>query len=360
MKNLLFAAASLASLLLMGCNKLNPAVCAEDGATCELNLHLTDNALTKVTGTTGTNEAKIQNVQIFVFRTGKDDANSVLDACTSLGFDGAAVDVSKINLKCTVGSRQIYAIANADADYTADGSVGTVADLLSKTMMLEKMEADRLLMLGNLKVDLVSGTQGHSVTVYRACASVILESVTNEMQASIYRKDGSFKIKNVYLTNVPAKINFGQTIKASSLSESDCWYARMTAETDSGKNKLIYDAQAETIVNPGSANANKTAHTFYTFPNDCDSKTDAAWCPRATRLVIEAMYYDGTAWRDCYYPITLYKSAPGLEANKQYKVNLTVNRPGSDDPDKPIVFGDLSGTITVSDWFTGESYTETI
>ncbi len=361
MKNSILFFASVAALVSVGCNKIGPDAGIETRSGCELNLQLTDNSLTKVTGTTGTDESMIRNVQIFVFRAGADDKSSVLDACLSKGFDAelsGSASYNDLSLKCTVGARHVFAIVNADIDYTADESVGTLSDLLSKTMSLSKMRADKLLMIGeNRNVSLSSGTQSQTVEVHRTCASVILESVKNDMQASVYRKDGRFKIKNVYLVNVPAEVNLGRTLAASSLS-AQSWYARGTAETDAEKNKLIYDAQTETVVNYGTKN--ESVHTFYTFPNDCAAITDAAWSPRATRLVVEALYNDGKEWHSCYYPITLYKAAPGLEANKQYRVNLIVNRPGSDSPDKPVEFGDISGTISVVDWVAGESYTETI
>ncbi len=365
MKNLVLFSASVAAVLAVGCNKLPvsaPSNYPDESEICELKLCLNDGVSTKVTTASEALEAKIQNVQVFVFRAGADDKSSVLDACLAEGF-GTELNKDKTHgltsLKCTVGNRHIYAIVNADKDYTSDGSIGTVADLLSKTMTLSAMRADKLLMIGcNRGVTLASGSQSQAVTVERTCASVILESVKNEMLAAVYQKAGSFKIKNVYLTNVPAQINFGQTVKASSLTDADAWYARMSAETDSAKKALIYDAQAATVLDYDSKNT--TVHTFYSFPNDCaDSKSDT-WSQRATKLVVEAEYNDGSAWHTCYYPITLYKSGAGLDANKQYRVNLTINRPGSDNPDKPVEFSTLSGTIKVADWANGTSYTETI
>lgn len=365
MKNLVLFSASVAAVLAVGCNKLPvsaPSNDYDESEICELKLCLNDGVSTKVTAASEANEAKIQNVQVFVFRAGADDKSSVLDACLAEGF-GTELNKDKTHglasLKCTVGKRHIFAIVNADVDYTADGSIGTVADLLAKTMTLSAMRADKLLMIGsNRGVTLESGSQSQKVTVTRACASVILESVKNEMQAAVYRKTGSFKIKNIYLTNVPAQINFGQTVKASSLTDANAWYARMSAETDSAKKSLIYDAQTATVLDYDNKNA--TVHTFYSFPNDCEASTADTWSQRATKLVVEAEYNDGTAWHTCYYPITLYKSGAGLEANKQYKVNLTINRPGSDNPDKPVEFSTLSGTITVADWAAETSYEETI
>ncbi len=368
MKNSFLFLASAAAFVAVGCNKLPvtaPQVGGSEGEVCELKLSLDGGLATKVTGEVLANENKIRNVQIFVFRAGSDDSGSVLDACLAEGFGGTELNGDKTysaaSLKCTVGKRHIYVIVNADVNYTADGSVGTVADLLAKTMKLSGMRADKLLMIGGARdVTLDSGTQSQGIKVRRACASVILQSIKNEMQSAVYQKTGSFKIKDIYLTNVPAIINFGQTAPASSLKDDGSWYARMGAETDSNKKALIYDggSQSGTVLEYGKTYTN--AHTFYTFPNDCGDVIGGTWSPRATRLVIAATYSDGRNWHDCYYPITLYNSGSGLEANKQYKVNLTINRPGSDNPDKPVEFRDLTCTITVEDWAEGTSYTETI
>ena len=366
MKNLFLFSASVAALLAVGCNKLpvpSPEVTTDENGYCELKLCLADNALTKVTGDPAAGETVIRNVQIFVFRAGADDKSSMLDACLAKGFDtalSASGTYSDISLKCTVGKRHIYAIVNADANYTSDGSVGTLADLLAKTMMLSGMNSDMLLMTGCERgVTLNALNQTQTVKVYRSCASVILQSVKNEMQSAVYQKAASFIIKKIYLTNVPARINFGMTLPASSLKDENAWYARQGAETVAGNRKLIYDELSSDAYLEYKSVYN-TQHTFYTFPNDCADVSGGSWSPRATRLVIEAKYSDGTAWHDCYYPITLYKSGEGLEANRQYKVNLTINRPGSDDPDKPVEFSTLSGTITVANWENGTTYTETI
>ncbi len=364
MKNSFLFFASVAALVAVGCNKQSvtaPSAGSGEGEVCELKLSLDGGLATKVTDAASAKENKIQNVQVFVFRAGSDDSSSVLDACLAEGFGGTELNkegsYGAASLRCTVGKRHIYVIVNADVDYT--GSVGTLADLLAKTMSLSAMRADKLLMIGGERnVTLDSGTQSQEIKVARACASVILQSIKNDMQAAVYQKAGSFKIKDIYLTNVPAIVNFGQTAPASSITDAGLWYARMKAETDSAKKALIHDSQSGTVLEYRETYA--TAHTFYTFPNDCGDVTGGIWSPRATRLVIEATYSDGRNWHDCYYPITLHTSGSGLEANKQYKVNLTINRPGSDDPDKPVVFRDLTGTITVENWADGTSYTETI
>ena len=131
----------------------------------------------------------------------------------------------------------------------------------------------------------------------------------------------------------------------------------MKAET---RSSLIYDDVSGVVLDYGKTY--NTVHSLYSFPNDCKPDTAPVWSPRATRLVIEASYDDGAVAHDFYYPITLYNESTrkGLEANKQYKVNLTIRRPGSDSPDKPVEFDAVTGSIHVASWENGEGYTETI
>ena len=363
MKNsTIIALAAVAALSSAACTKSAQPESAVNGESCSLSLAFNGGAATRATGQTGAKESMIQNVQVFVFRTGAGTEEGLLDVCKSAGFDtplnfdASSSPYSGMTLECTVGKREIYAIVNCDKDYTADGSVLNKAALLSKTIALGDTGADRLFMHGSVVADLKPGQETHSITVKRACAAVVLESIKNGMQAAAYRKPGAFKIKKVYLTNVPARVNFALTASPSSLSDTD-WYAKMKAEAGSS---LIYDDVNGAALDYGKTYS--TVHSLYSFPNDCKPATASAWSPRATRLVIEASYDDGTGAKDFYYPITLYNESTrkGLEANRQYKVNLTIQRPGSDSPDKPVEFDAVTGSIHVASWEDGGGYTETI
>ncbi len=361
MKHFILFGAMLAMFCLCACNKENHSASVEqvNPESCSLSVDLSDvlNLSTKVTGPRDDAELNFQNVQIFVFRSAPAGSSEpeVLDACVSK----SSAPFNDIQLSCTIGRREIWAVVNSATDYCADGSVRTKADLLAKTQMLESSQANSLLMIGSIVEDLLPGKMKLNIPVVRACAKVVLQSVKNEMEAVAYRGKDYFKIKDIYLTNVPASIDFTCSRKASDLSESQ-WYAKRQKETDSRKSALILDSQSAKTLDYGSTY--NTVHTFYSFPNECPSNEDEVWSPRATRLVIEAEFYDGSKYHTCYYPITLYNesTSSGLERNKQYFVNLTVKRPGSDHPDKKVEFETVTGSITVAKWDSGETYTETI
>ncbi len=368
MENLKIIVAATALAIAAGCqitDTASPGQTVPEGEPCTLNVNLADSHVSsKATGQTLADESMIQNVQIFVFRVG-DGENEVLDASVSLGFDtelnhnGYTSSFGGISVECTVGEREVWAVVNSATDYTKDGTVGNLDALKAKTSSLSENSTKKLFMLGSARTTLMTGTSDLSISVKRVCASVILESVTNQLTSYALRRSGAFRLKDIYLVNVPAKVNYGLTQSPSSLSSED-WYAKLGKEADEDKYALIRDKQDAFTLDYGESYT--TAHTFYSYPNDCAPQTSATWSPRATRIVVEAEYYDGTQWIECYYPVTMYNEETeiGLMRNRQYKVRLTIMRPGSDSPDKPVEFNTVSGSIVVEDWESGASYTETI
>lgn len=370
MKRFIFSIILASVCCLNSCNKdvasVTPELIDDENTVLTVSLNEQSGMSTKVVGDTDEAEKTFQNVQVFVFRKAAEGSGEpeVLDACLSKGFDtplsyvatGAYTD---IQLNCTVGSRDVWVIVNAATDFCSDGSIKTKSDLLAKTASLSDLSANSLLMTGDTTIELKPGNSLANVTVRRLCAKVVLESVTNNMESVAYQGADCFRIKDVYLTNVPAIIDYNASRKAADLNEAS-WYAKKQKESDPNKYKLILDTQSPVTLDYNDSY--DTKHTFYTFPNECASNEEDTWSPRATRLVVEAEFYDGSTYHTCYYPITLYneEDSIGIQRNHQYTVKLTVKRPGSDNPDKKVVFETVSGSITVADWETGYSYEETI
>ena len=78
---------------------------------------------------------------------------------------------------------------------------------------------------------------------------------------------------------------------------------------------------------------------FYCYPNPSDGTSFGS---PVTRLVIEGKLR-GTTY---YYPIDL----PGLEADVQYRLDVTLTRAGTTDPDTPAVAGSIRLESQVLDW----------
>ena len=358
-KNLRYIAAGGAALLLAGaCGKLpgngpEPATAAGEVL---LTVNLGGPAGTKVAAQSETNEKMIRNVQIFVFRAGSGGDAGNLEIAASSGFDGeleaGSGSYSGLTLRCTAGEREIWAVVNDSADRTAGpDAVATKGDLLALSHELKDARREKLLMVGGVTRTLYEGREEVELPVRRLAAAVILESVKNDFLSPAYQKSETFRVEDCYLLNVPARINFGGTTEPAALPEA-AWYARMAAETGSPRGDLIYDhPETPKIVNYGSSDT--TPHTFYAYPNNCAVSEDASWSPRATLLVLEASLYNGHEWVKYYYPVAL---DGGLVSNRQYRVSLTVHRPGSLDPNVPVKFDDVTPVVRVTDWEGGDTY----
>ena len=79
--------------------------------------------------------------------------------------------------------------------------------------------------------------------------------------------------------------------------------------------------------------------SFYGYPNPSDGTQFGS---PVTRLVIEGKLRGVTY----YYPIDL----PGLEADVQYRLDVTLTRAGTTDPDTPAVAGSIRLESRVLDW----------
>ncbi len=349
------------SVLLAGaCDKTEPAggQTGVNGPQTVLSVNF-HTPVTKVAAQSESNEKMIRNVQIFVFRAGSGGDAGNLEIAASAGFDqeleASTGSFSGITLKCSTGDREIWAVINDAKDHTSGpDAVATKDDFLALTHDLKDARKDKLLMTGTSgPLTLHEGKENVDITVRRAAASVILESVTQDFSSPAYQKNGVFRVEDCYLLNVPGWVNFAGTIEPSTLP-TDAWYARMEAQTNLSEG-VIYDSVTPKLLNYGDVDT--TPHAFYTYPNDCAPSEDASWCARSTLLVLEASVHNGHDWQKYYYPVAL---AGGLEANKQYRVNLILHRPGTLDVNRPVKIEDVTTVVRVSDWDSGDRYDQDI
>ena len=346
MKNNVSAAGTLMLALALGsCQKLSePMYEEEDGLACSLTLEFTGiDVGTKVLGQDITKECTIHDVQIFVFNssTGKLDAAkrvASLNAVTQYDFTES--------IECTQGPREVWALVNAPVNHVdgaASDMVTRLDDLKSKTCVLTDNSPDHLVMSGSLSAVLNSASQNLSVSVSRLCASVVLESVTNEMYLPAYQKQGKLKILGAYLMNVPAQQNYEKTLSAKTLPQTS-WISANAKSGEAAQKALTQDVYNEVV--ELNQKLGKVS-TFYAFPNDADPSESATWSQRATMLVVEAEV-DGN---QCVYPVQLGELAP----NTKYQVSLKIHRMGSD-PSRPwekIRFDAVTPLVTIADWTVG-------
>lgn len=309
MKKSIFAfAAALAALV--ACNKndvapMQPQNQPETLGPCELTVGICG-SMTKATAVTAENEAMVNNLQVFVFRGDDLDAYATVD------------NAKELTLSCTAGEREVYALVNAP-DYSA---VPGKAALLAKVSELSANSLTNFEMVGSKSVTLPQASTV-SIDVNRIASRVVLKKITrNFTSAALQSLD--FTVDAIYLINVAGNTSYDLSAAPAT------WYN--VAENKGELASLLYDAPASAIANGQSYD---TDHTFYGYPNDLAANT--------TRLVIETTL--GTT--KYYYPINL----PAMESNKSYEIEeVTITRPGSDDPDEPVSFADASFSVNVIDW----------
>ena len=302
-----FAAALVA---LVACNKnevtpMGPQNQPETLEPCELTVGICG-SMTKATAVTKDNEAKVNDLQVFVFRGDELDAYASVD------------NAMELTLSCTAGEREVYALVNAP-EYS---SVSSKTALLAKVSELSANSLTNFEMVGSKSVTLPQASTV-SIDVNRIASRVVLKKVTrNFTSAALQSLD--FTVDAIYLINVAGNTSYDLTAVPGE------WYN--VAKYNSELASLLHDAVGSKIANGAS---HDTVHSFYSYPNDAASKT--------TRLVIETTL--GTT--KYYYPINL----PAMESNKSYEIaEVTITRPGSDDPDVPVSFADATFSINVIDW----------
>lgn len=320
-KTIFFSIAAVAALFITSCNE-NPVMSdfLPEGTPCELNVSVASSRTKAVSAQI--KEEKINNLQIFIFR---EDGS----------LDGYEYGTGN-NLKvlCTAGSgRQVYAVVNGENL----SSVSTRSQLLASVSKLSHNKLESFEMVGNTDTLTISKDNTTiPVSVSRIAARVEVSTISNKMRSAAYQAD-SIEIVAMYLTNVAPTASFDFT---ATPKESD--YFNKMKFVSSAVDSLVSETFSKTKIAYGDSLA--AAHFLYAYPNPSDDTTSGGtWSRRCTRLVIEAKV-GGVKY---YYPINL----PALEHNKSYKIsNLTITKPGSDNPDEPVSTYECTFNLTVDGW----------
>lgn len=320
--NIILAAAALLSLA--ACNKEQGLEFPAQPSTSErtpLTVSISS-PMTKATGVSADDEAKVNTLQVLVFN------GDALDAY------GKASGTSQITLSCTAGERAVYAVVNAEEDF--DG-ISSKAAFLAKGSKLAGNSLSGFVMAGSTTANLPS-TAAVNIDVNRIAARMMVKKITSAFEGAQAGVD--FTVDAIYATNVAGEQ--AKLFEANAALAADAtWFNKMKWET-SAADALVKDAL--TGVNLKGAKSHDTAHSFYVYPNPSEDDENAgAWSPRHTRLVIEATIA-GTKY---YYPLTM----PKLQSNKSYEINeVIIKHLGSSDPDTPVSASDVAFQVTVKDW----------
>ena len=349
MKKIFFIMAAIAAIVCACEPEKDCLPCQEEeAATLNVSLDFEDEAQTKATSyvTNQTYETAINNVQILVF-----DSSGALNA-----YVDAGTKTGSITINTTAGSKTVWGVVNGP-DLSG---ITTLSALQSKAVDLSanSTTASTGFVMAGSTTCTVSSTTTASISVRRLVARVALQKVNNSLPSSY----GAITINNVTLINVVGNQNLNGSASIST------WYNKMGRKDGATASSQIIDGSTNaascptlTFKSVGSSVTNggsltpSTPYLFYTYPNS--TTTDAtgwteSFTARKTRLVVTTTI-SGTKY---YYPIVI--DAPAR--NTAYTVELTITGLGSTDPDKPVVKGSITASVTVQGWSAGAVYEETI
>lgn len=302
-------------------------------------------------------EKKLSSLWFYVF-----DTNGMLDtahACTE-----EDLTARKATIRVKTGGKTVYAVANLPATVqNAANGVATLDELEAVTFALTDNGTNCFIMLAKGTAT-VAATAGDdcTLTLERPVAKISLGTVSNSLPAPF----GAINIQRAFLCNVVGNQNIARNAAAST------WYNQNgTNEENGGKMATIgqggHSAQAADFTYK-NINASVSldgsypgGQAFYAMPNSITAEPgNPAYGSSFVQTCTVLMVVAQIKGKDYYYPVPLNKTLAG---NTEYAVNLTIIGLGNtleDGPLNKIEKADLRATVTVSDWTTGSSYTETI
>ena len=245
-------------------------------------------------------------------------------------------------LTVPTGQVDIWVIANLTEDLRGIPDFNTLSAkkfLLTDNALVNGADGG-LVMAGSAGNVLVreSGTTSCFIQVKRLVARVHVGSIHNALPAG-----RTIASPTLQLSNIAAD----RTLDSGSMPSRWC-----NKLLDRGSDLAAQAPFTGGNIAPG-ADWNCDAR-LYAYPNPIteDHLGGSVFTPRKTRLVFSCMLGDIR----CYYPLTLDR----LEENKSYRVDLTLQRPGSADPDIPVESGTFRFTVVPEDWNAPISYEENL
>lgn len=331
---------TLASIFTISCTK--NLIPVETSGESTLTINLSGTSIdSKAVGSHG-NQADdnyVNTLDIFVFNAAGENAGE-LDAYKRFT---ASDGITNLQLKATTGNKKIYVIANSHRpDWKG---INTLAAFQAVQTSLQKDDVKNFIMTGNIDVTL-QATTSVNIPISRLTARVQLASIKTAFAGGPY---AGLKLTNVkvFLLNVHGVKN----LHDGNITTPVILNSKVLNGTDvNGCTMLgmLYDAVTPAIDDTGY----QTPHYFYAYENTLEAE---AADNRFTRLVIQADLNGKTY----YYPVNINREGygyvasnghKGVKRNTAYEINVTIMRPGSTDPDKPIQYGTLNVSLNVQNW----------
>lgn len=348
-KNIILIAAA-AACILASCNKMetdNTGKPTVEEATMILSI---ESQKTKASGSGHGSQAgdnKVNTLDVFIFRNnpGQPD-DGLLDGYKR--FSGADLgDMSALPVKATTGKKTVVAIANAHKENW--NGVTSLNELKKQETLLKSENTQDFFMSGSKETTLEKVSE-ISISISRMVARVCLENISVDFTGTPY-EGMSLSNVQIYLVNAIGNkyaVDGSDCTTKQILNKGEAVSSDIQGCTMSG---ILQESLKTAISN---SQPYRTAHYFYCYENKIDTESASE---KFTRLVVQGDI-DGVTY---YYPVNINQKDfghsesvghYGISRNTSYSLSLTINRPGSTDPDKPVVGGTLNVGITVEDWTT--------
>ncbi len=362
-----FVAAAAAALAAVACDPVSELPVAEFG-NCSLRVSFTvGDPATKAVSSTAEwdGDETVSTVQLMLFKhsDGSRIASFTKDQLTAV----TSKQFTKTLSSLTVGFYDVLVFVNQPTiTATTRDAAKATAITMSSSAIARKSGTTSLgvpsygeVLNVELKAEnTISNPKGASVDVSKLPFRVMLKSLTT----AIVNGTPTVNIQSSYLENALMTWTAAGTGNPSGMANKAGRNGSTKVSVASGAEAAYADWTVRDISvnNVGNTYTLPDAKKggFYAFKNDVTEANDSfngaftAESTERTRLVVAATW-DGT---QCWYPVTI----PSPQAGYSYDVSLTITGPGSDDPNKPVVHGNIAITVTVTPWTGGEEINATM
>ena len=371
----------LSALLPASCGKIDGGRADEGSCELRIDVRLPGAERTRANYTDLLDgELGVSNGYVFVFDATSSSASSqtleTKSYLTNMYFSASSL-TDNVTMTVTPGSKRVCVLINTPSDIY--NNIETYQDFLNirYEMSDESVSGSKkyFQMTGTSDItDVTADGTTVAVDCRRVAARVALRSITNSTGYPV-------TVNAIWLSNVAG--DYCGTARTTVNS----WYNRQGRKDESSRNTghvidgssyaaslpdFTYESLSATISSGSSyrSSSQDPVDLLYCFPNPKTASPDgftSSYSGEYTVLVLDVTIRDVRQ----YYPVVLSTVRSGctypIESNYAYTVDMTLSGYGSPDPNDPddrveIVEPDVncSIVITIKDWITGASYTETI
>ncbi len=310
-----------------------------------LTIMLGDGDTKSTKAQSATDDNTINKVDVFIFKNTGEASSDNQQLDTYKRFEGEEAEA--ISIKTTTGPKVVCVIVNSKEDAYKD--VTDMSTLRAIGASLSEEDLEDFIMYGEESCQMDINTT-LKINLRRLVAKIDVQSIKTKFAGTPYEGMTLSNCK-LYLVNAHgdkilhsgAATSSPVILNSGKLVEEDIESMMQPA--------LLMDDIDEAIGDEGYS----SVHSFYCYSNITDDAVSS------TKLVLQADL-DGVTY---YYSLPVNQKSfgyaeknghYGVDRNTRYTYGIVVNRPGSIDPNIPLVHGTLDLTLLVEDWTVTDTF----